>query len=140
VAYLALEPVAAPMLQLRQLPAAARQARTDWTGVSLTLVLLSATGLKAADRRGRSDPYAKLELGSHPRKSRWVAQTCDPEWNQTLGVIELDRGTLAASPLRIAIFDHDDCSKDDLLGEVPSEKLPHPSASLCCCCCCCCCC
>ena len=55
----------------------------DAPGV-LRVFLKSASGLRAADLMGKSDPYVKLSMaGEQTQQSRAVKQNLDPVWNQT---------------------------------------------------------
>ena len=47
----------------------------------LVVHLRSASGLRAADRGGTSDPYVKLSLGGVKHKSEWKKETLAPSWN-----------------------------------------------------------
>ena len=44
--------------------------------------LVGATGLKAADRNGKSDPFAKLSLAGQRAKSKTIMATLDPQWDE----------------------------------------------------------
>ena len=48
---------------------------------TLRVTLLSASGLLAADKGGKSDPYVKLTLDGRTQKSAVVKKTLSPVWN-----------------------------------------------------------
>tara|TARA_B100000795_G_scaffold68843_1_gene47855 strand:- start:294 stop:497 length:204 start_codon:yes stop_codon:yes gene_type:complete len=43
---------------------------------------VSATGLKSADRNGKSDPFVKLMLAGQRAKSKTIMETLDPQWDE----------------------------------------------------------
>ena len=43
---------------------------------------MSATGLKSADRNGKSDPFVKLMLAGQRAKSKTIMMTLDPQWDE----------------------------------------------------------
>jgi hypothetical protein len=51
-----------------------------YSGV-LVLELLNAANLRPADRNGLSDPYAVITLGGSSFRSRTVAGSLDPKWD-----------------------------------------------------------
>ena len=81
----------------------------------LTCVLVKATGVKAADRGGTSDPYCKLSMppGLEPggkqngkpikHKSRVVDKTLNPEWNETFEFV----GVKESGVLTVECYDRD---------------------------------
>ncbi|KAI9008912.1 C2 domain-containing protein [Phycomyces nitens] len=53
-------------------------------GGSITISLLGARNLKAMDRGGTSDPYARVRIGNKVvGKTRHIKKTLTPEWNET---------------------------------------------------------
>ena len=93
--------------------------RPDRPG-QLRVVLLQANGLAAADKRGTSDPYAKLIVRAggkeHKGKSKVVKRTCDPVWNETFTFNDVaDVG----AELCISLYDDDGrLASSDPLGQV----------------------
>jgi len=90
----------------------------------VTVTLLSAEGLKAADRGGTSDPYAVLDLAASKRWSSVVKKSLAPEWDETFswnGVLF----DLLQDGLVVSLFDRDKASRDDCLGMalVPLDEL-----------------
>ena len=43
---------------------------------------MSATGLKSADRNGKSDPFVQLMLAGQRVKSKTIMETLDPQWDE----------------------------------------------------------
>ncbi|CAN8106180.1 unnamed protein product [Discula destructiva] len=52
------------------------------TGLMLSIVILKARNLAAADRGGTSDPYLVLTLGEGKHQTHSVSKTLNPEWNE----------------------------------------------------------
>lgn len=83
----------------------------------LRVTVLSASDLKAADRQGTSDPYAKLYLGDHlHHRTTVVKESLDPEWNENFEYHGVLRELLQHN-LEIHLFDHDAVSINDELGK-----------------------
>ena len=59
---------------------------------------MSATGLKSADRNGKSDPFVKLMLAGQRAKSKTIMMTLDPQWDETFEFTGL-RGELVSPPV-----------------------------------------
>ena len=90
----------------------------------LCVVVVRASGLRAADKNGSSDPFVKLSasckgkaLKPSPQKSTVVKKSLSPEWCELFtidGVIEGSDTTL-----KVAIFDRDAAMMDidDPLGQ-----------------------
>lgn len=82
---------------------------------TLYVHLVSAVNLKAGDANGYSDPYVKLSLRGHHRKSRVIKKTLDPEWDETF-TFRGQLGELIEQPLKLNAMDWDVTSFDDPLG------------------------
>jgi receptor expression-enhancing protein 5/6 len=98
---------------------------------NLVVNVHKATGLKAADIGGKSDPYCVVYWeGDDPKgaaKTSVVQSTLDPAWNETLTVPWRDKSTLI-----IDIYDKD-LTSSDFLGRVAvpvqlmtSTEANHP--------------
>ncbi|EOD20950.1 hypothetical protein EMIHUDRAFT_207994 [Emiliania huxleyi CCMP1516] len=92
----------------------------------VTVTLLSAKRLKAAERAGTSDSYAVLNLGASKRRSSVVRNSLDPVWNESFswnGVFS----DLLQDGLVVTLFDCEKASRDDCLGmaRVQLDKLLH---------------
>ena len=71
---------------------------------TLTVHLKSASGLKAADLNGKSDPYVKVGVGGKEKQSRVQKATLAPNWNETIefsGVLQ----DLVAQGLLLKVMD-----------------------------------
>ena len=90
--------------------------RFDQSG-HLRLHLVRGVGLRAADRNGKSDPYVVASTGKQKKKSHVVKRTLDPEWDEVLEFEGALRDFLSR-PLLLKVYDWDQMSFNDLLGEV----------------------
>ena len=59
-----------------------QSSRRDFTMGTLTVTIKAAKGLLAADRGGKSDPYAKLKLNDEVFVTETIKKTVNPVWNQ----------------------------------------------------------
>ena len=73
------------------------------------------------DSDGGSDPYARLALLGQSHKSRTLKRTLNPLWEQTFE-FSCVRGALRTETLRLAVFDWDQGSLDDLIGKAAWSK------------------
>ncbi|KAG6866873.1 hypothetical protein C0991_008810 [Blastosporella zonata] len=81
----------------------------------LRVELLDGRKLHAADRGGKSDPYAVFLLnGDKVFKSEIIKKTVNPDWNQTFTVNVPSR---VGSDFGIEVFDWDQIGTSDSLGE-----------------------
>ena len=69
---------------------------------TLVVHLMDASGLRAADRGGTSDPYVKLKLGGAKRQSTVVKKTLAPTWAERFE-FEGEIGELAAETLKVHV-------------------------------------
>ncbi|KAG6869143.1 hypothetical protein C0993_012241 [Termitomyces sp. T159_Od127] len=80
----------------------------------LHVELLDAQKLHAADRGGKSDPYAVFSLnGDKVFKSQVKKKTLSPEWNETFDVEVPSR---VGADFEIEVFDWDQMGSSDTLG------------------------
>ena len=80
------------------------KALIDGPGAAVSVRVVRATGLLAADKGGTSDPFVTvLSKGSKKAKTSVKKKTLEPEWDETLELSVLD----AAAPLCFAVWDHD---------------------------------
>ena len=85
------------------------------------LQVISATGLRAADFNGLSDPYCKVRLGKHKSQTKVIPETLTPSLNETFtfDADTVEQALLAPSAtVRFEVFDSDQLSLDDFLGQV----------------------
>merc|ERR1712151_337337 len=85
--------------------------------VKLKVSIISATGLRAADLSGKSDPFCTCQAKDAKFQTPVLKKTLSPQWNhvQTIEVQPDILGTLPA--LKFAVFDKDLVGSDDLLGK-----------------------
>ena len=111
----------------------------------LKIELRKATGLRAMDNNGKSDPYVVVKANGKNARSKVIKETVDPEWNQTLELMGTVRDFVDGG-LKLELFDWDAPYKkllkrsDDPLGKLDlkldwlrtddvheySEALPSP--------------
>lgn len=91
----------------------------------IELVLIEAKDLIAADLRGTSDPYVRVQYGNLKRKTKVIHKTLNPHWNQTLEF--LDDG----SPLVLHVKDHNALLPTSSIGtcDVEYQRLPRNQMS-----------
>ena len=93
----------------------------------LSVTVLRAKNLIAADRGGTSDPYVRLHLGTKPASGYATAvkkKTLNPEWDQTF---HLDVGKYERKEvLTVECFDKDAFGSDDSLGKFCIELASLP--------------
>ncbi|KAF8320471.1 tricalbin [Clavulina sp. PMI_390] len=81
---------------------------------SLRVDVISAAGLRAADRGGKSDPYAQFVLnGQKVFKSETIKKTVNPTWNQSFVTLVPSR---VAANFVVEVFDWDQVGSSDELG------------------------
>jgi hypothetical protein len=86
----------------------------------IELVLIEARELIAADLRGTSDPYVRVQYGNLKKRTKVMYKTLSPKWNQTLEFP--DNG----SPLMLHVKDHNALLPTSNIGdcEVEYQRLP----------------
>lgn len=86
----------------------------------IELVLIEGKNLVAADIRGTSDPYVKIQYGNVKRRTKVVYKTLDPKWNQNFEF--LDDG----SQLELQVRDHNAIMASSSIGYciVEYQRLP----------------
>ncbi|MES1908715.1 MAG: hypothetical protein MHM6MM_001593 [Cercozoa sp. M6MM] len=80
----------------------------------LTVTVIRASDLIAADRNGTSDPYLTLVCGNERRKTTTKKKTLSPEWNEQF---EFHLNDPSLAQLRLLMRDKDRFGKDELIGE-----------------------
>ncbi|RLM92548.1 synaptotagmin-5 [Panicum miliaceum] len=66
----------------------------------IELVIVEARDLVAADLRGTSDPYVRVQYGNKKKRTKVIYKTLSPQWNQTLEFPE------TGEPLILHVKDH----------------------------------
>eukprot|EP01018_Ginkgo_biloba_P027009 Gb_21359 [translate_table: standard] len=86
----------------------------------IELVLVEARDLIAADWRGTSDPYVRVQYGSTKKRTKVVYKTLNPQWSQTLEFPD------TGSPLVLHVRDHNAVLPTSNIGDciVEYERLP----------------
>ena len=99
--------------------------RLNWLDAfyEMNITLESASGLKAADSNGKSDPFIKFKLNRKTQQSKTVKRTVDPVWNEDFTFCA-KKGTLLAQPLEVSVYDDDKFSFDDILGKLDVDLKP----------------
>ena len=97
---------------------------TSSARVGISVHLVSAKGLMAADRNGLSDPYVILRLGNSRRRSKVVPMNLNPVWEEEFGFTCL-QSQFESSVISVDVWDKDTFSLDDHLGrtELPLSKV-----------------
>ncbi|SCU86571.1 LAME_0D06744g1_1 [Lachancea meyersii CBS 8951] len=107
------------MLQVSWFPVAATklpQADLITNTGDLTINVLSANNLIAADRNGKSDPFVKFYMDNSENsffKTHHKKRTLDPTWNEKC---EVQINNRVNNYLKIRMMDWDAGNKDDLIG------------------------
>lgn len=102
------------------------------TRVRLRITVFNASGLRAADWNGKSDPYVLGEIVGKPHtqfRTKTIERTLDPEWDEEKIVDDFEVG----DELELKVMDEDNKIKqafagDDFLGSyilTTEEIYPH---------------
>ncbi|XP_010264022.1 PREDICTED: extended synaptotagmin-1-like isoform X2 [Nelumbo nucifera] len=86
----------------------------------IELVLIEARDLIAADLRGTSDPYVKIQYGSLKKRTKVIYKTLSPQWNQTLKFPD------DGSPLVLHVKDHNTVLPRSSIGDCVVEYQGLP--------------
>ncbi|XP_051137774.1 synaptotagmin-5-like isoform X2 [Andrographis paniculata] len=86
----------------------------------IEVVIIEARDLVAADLRGTSDPYVKVQYGNLKKNTKVVYKTLNPKWHQTLDFPN------DGSPLTLYVKDHNTLMPTSSIGEcvVEYQMLP----------------
>ena len=92
-----------------------------WPAGSLTVEVVSCTGLLVADMGGKSVPYVTVMMGKSTLRTRCVKKMLDPVFNEKLQPFAVDAGSAEGAgqgqSLSVEVWDKDR-SSDDFLGQV----------------------
>ena len=80
----------------------------------MSITIVRAENLTAADLGGKSDPFAVVQLGNERLRTHTVYKTLHPEWNKTF---DLDIRDLS-HVLYITVFDEDSNGRAEFLGKI----------------------
>ncbi|XP_061345008.1 uncharacterized protein LOC133290881 [Gastrolobium bilobum] len=86
----------------------------------IELVLIEARDLVAADLRGTSDPFVRVDYGNLKKRTKVIHKTLNPRWNQTLEFP--DNG----SPLVLRVQDYNALLPTSSIGECAVEYQSLP--------------
>ncbi|CAK7349717.1 unnamed protein product [Dovyalis caffra] len=86
----------------------------------IELVLVEAKDLIAADLRGTSDPYVRVQYGSLKRRTKVMFKTLNPRWNQTFEFPD------DGSPLELHVKDHNALLPTSSIGDCVVEYQGLP--------------
>lgn len=86
----------------------------------IELVIVEARDLVAADLRGTSDPYVKVQYGDLKKRTKVIFKTLNPQWHQTLEFPD------DGSPLTLHVRDHNALLASSSIGDcvVEYQRLP----------------
>lgn len=86
----------------------------------IELVLIEGKDLIAADLRGTSDPYVRVQYGNLKKRTKVMFKTLNPKWNQTLEFPD------DGSPLSLHVKDHNALLPTSNIGDcvVEYQRLP----------------
>ena len=90
---------------------------------TVTVRVLRATDLLAADKGAKSDPYVVVKAaGGKKAKSSAKKGTVNPVWDETLKLSVPN----ANAPIQLQVWDHDKVGKNDLLGSAEISLMHCP--------------
>ncbi|KAF8022532.1 hypothetical protein BT93_F0141 [Corymbia citriodora subsp. variegata] len=97
-------------------PEGSRGSSNGW----VELILIEARDLVAADLRGTSDPYVRVQYGNLKKRTKVMFKTLNPHWNQTLEFPD------DGSPLELHVKDHNALLPTSSIGDcvVEYQRLP----------------
>ncbi|OAY67133.1 Synaptotagmin-5 [Ananas comosus] len=88
-----------------------KNSATSYGSGWIELVLIEARDLVAADLRGTSDPYVRVQYGNTKKRTKVVHKTLNPHWNQTLEFPDTGK------PLVLYVKDHN--------AVLPTSSIGH---------------
>ncbi|XP_042491289.1 synaptotagmin-5-like [Macadamia integrifolia] len=102
-----------------------RGAMSGSTNGWIELVVIEGRDLIAADLRGTSDPYVRVQYGNVKKRTKVMYKTLNPQWNQTLEFTD------DGSPLVLHVKDHNALLPTSSIGDCIVEYkglLPNETA------------
>ncbi|VDM03502.1 unnamed protein product [Schistocephalus solidus] len=101
---------------------------------SLTVHVARARGLRAMDLNGLADPFVKLRLHPDPtedmdlnRQVKYIPNTLEPEWQQTVVFMNCLKRTLKKRVLEVTMWDFDRLKMNDFMGQAIIHLSGMPS-------------
>ncbi|XP_059486618.1 regulating synaptic membrane exocytosis protein 2 isoform X12 [Neocloeon triangulifer] len=103
----------------------------DAAALQLTVTVAGASGLTPRPNGQPRNPYAKLFLlpdrsEKSKRRTRTIANTTEPRWNQSFVYSSIRRADLKLRILEITVWDYVHYGANDFLGEVVVELTAAP--------------
>ncbi|CAB3370540.1 Hypothetical predicted protein [Cloeon dipterum] len=103
----------------------------DAAALQLTVTVAGASGLTPRPNGQPRNPYAKLFLlpdrrQKSKRRTRTIANTTEPRWNQSFVYSSIRRADLKLRILEITVWDYVHYGANDFLGEVVVELTAAP--------------
>ncbi|XP_044477465.1 uncharacterized protein LOC123204727 isoform X2 [Mangifera indica] len=97
-----------------------RGSNTSLVNGWIELVIVEGRDLVAADLRGTSDPYVRVQYGDIKKRTKVIYKTLNPHWNQTLEFPD------DGSPLVLHVKDHNALLPTSSIGYcvVEYQRLP----------------
>ena len=95
----------------------------------LSVRVVEGRDLMPMDITGKSDPYVVMQLGKETFKTKYIAQTLNPVWNEIF-TFDVETGR---EFLDIKVYDFDEFGSDDFCGKFSldlndfRDQLPHDS-------------
>ncbi|CAH1175810.1 unnamed protein product [Phaedon cochleariae] len=101
----------------------------DAPALQLLVTVVCAAGLAPRPQQLPRNPYCKLFLlpdrsEKSKRRTRTLAGTTEPMWNQTFVYSGLRRADLRMRALELTVWDYVRCGANDFLGETVAELWP----------------
>ncbi|KAI8129566.1 Regulating synaptic membrane exocytosis protein 1 [Lucilia cuprina] len=102
----------------------------DQTTLQLIVTIVCATGLTLRQTGIARNPYAKVFLlpdrgTKSKRRTKTLANTCEPRWGQTFVYTGLRRCDLTGRYLEVTIWDYVRYGANDFIGEVVIDLAHH---------------
>ncbi|KAM7540290.1 hypothetical protein Aperf_G00000029285 [Anoplocephala perfoliata] len=84
----------------------------------LRIQVEKASNLKNVEFIGKSDPYCKIEFKGEKKKTKYIDNCLDPEWNENLEFNLKGEALTADDELDVRVFDYGTFSVDKFMGKV----------------------
>ncbi|XP_011182531.3 uncharacterized protein LOC105212329 isoform X2 [Zeugodacus cucurbitae] len=102
----------------------------DQNTLQLIVTIVCATGLTVRQSGAARNPYAKVFLlpdrgTKSKRRTKTLANTCEPRWGQTFVYTGLRRSDLTGRLLEVTLWDYVRYGANDFIGEVVIDLAHH---------------